>query len=147
MTARLSLRSLFAVLLVAPFVAHAGWQQEQILKDIDTANPREIVAELVEFREALNFLNAENLVAPSRVKVQRLVAKVAVYRWQNDDQCDVKDPGTVQPVEMSSCHAEFIHEGRPDKVWVVDVLDSKPDPCSADGTSLPKSSTIRTYSK
>ncbi len=137
---------LFVGVLVAAPSAFAGWEQQELLKEVDTRDPQEIVAELVQFPEILNYLNAENLISPSRVKVLRFSARVARYLWQNDDECNIKEPGSVEPVEMSASHAEFIHESRPSKTWVIDVLSSHPDPCSAKGLGV-STSLARVVSK
>ena len=108
----------------------AIWVEHAVVTEVDTTEPRLLTNALLQFPDALNFLSAENLTAPSRVKVKQLVGRIAEYRWENDSQCAVADPGAVVPVRMSTAKVDFFYEHRPGVVLDFEVQAAEPDPCS-----------------
>jgi hypothetical protein len=121
----------------------AAWIEDSVSIDVDTTDAQLIANSMTQFQEILNYLNAENLTSPSRVRVKQFSGRVAKYHWENDSNCAVKDPSTVLPVEMSSSHADFYYEANPSQLYAIDAIFSKVDPC----TLPPAPSRLKAYKK
>jgi hypothetical protein len=129
--------------LMLSLQASAAWIEDSVSFDVDTTDPKLIASSISPFQELLNYLSGETLTSPSRVKVSKLVGRVARYHWENDAQCSVKDPTLVRPVEMSEAHADFHYESDPATTFSIDAIASKADPCSAPPPPKP----LRAYKK
>lgn len=125
----MSCRLLLSILAVS-MPAYAGWVEDSVSVDVETEDPKVITTSLTQFQEMLNYLNAENLTSPSRVKVKKFIGRLARYHWENDANCSIKDPSTIMPVDMSSSHADYYYESDSTKMWAIDAVINRGDPCS-----------------
>ena len=128
--------SLLIVLISAGLFAHADWTEDNLVFEVDSTDPKEMATALTLFPDAMTWLNAQNLTAPSRLVVQRFAGKIANYRWENDDQCTVADPTLVPLRRMSDAHADFYFEAKPVDIWHVDVVSGAGTPCDGSKPEL-----------
>ena len=120
---------LILVLIGVCLSARADWVQDSVAYEVDSTDPKEMATALTLFPSTLNWLNAQNLTSPSRLVVQKIIAKIADYHWENDSNCAVLDPGLIKPIRMSSSHSDFYFEAKPVEVWHLDVMDTPVVPC------------------
>lgn len=134
--------------LVAVFIsliqttsAFAGWVQDSVIIDTDTKDVAEISRHLPLFGPVLNQLNALNLTAESKVKVQRFVGKLVRYRWENDETCKVENPDAVEDQILLSSLSEYIYMNNPEDIWNLEVYESIGVPCGGSVKSAKSTNT------
>lgn len=113
-----------------PGAAQAAWVEDSVTLDVSSEDPRTIAASITQFQDILNYLNAESLTSPSRVRIKKFAGRIGRFHWENDSHCSIKDPSGLAPVDMSSAHADFYYESDSSEIWMVETILSKPDPCS-----------------
>lgn len=109
--------------------ARADWTEESVVYDVDSKDSMAMGEALGFFPDAAGWLNNHNLTGASRLKVVEVKGKVAVYRWDNDANCTVADPGLIKKVELSSSYIHYLYEADPATVWELITDIQEPSPC------------------
>lgn len=124
-------RILLAVTVFFSISAHAKWIEHAVVRDVESTDPKEIAGLLTMFPDTLNYLSADNLTAPSRLKIKRFEGRLSYYLWENDEDCAVKDPSLVAYQRVYQTQTEFFYVDKPDEVFTFENFNAPPTPCHA----------------
>lgn len=125
------MRRILLVFIIAmvSFETQAKWVERNVIQDVQSEDPKEIPGMLTMFVETLNYLNADNLTAPSRLIVKKFTGRLSNFVWENDSECAVKDPSLVAEQRVSQTQAEFYYEKKPQEVFTMDYFNAPAEPC------------------
>lgn len=127
-------RSFVLLLITLSPLANAKWVERTVIHDVASDDPKEIAGYLTIFVDTLNYLNADNLTASSRLIVKRFTGRVSFFSWENDRDCSVKDPSLIAQQRIYQTQSEFYYSQKPEEVFTFDYFNAPPDPCDRGGS-------------